>query len=125
MLTNNKTRLCLACNKPLNGRADKKFCCDHCRNDFNNQQKSFDNNYVRNINNALRKNRRILEELLDERKEIRKTSIDKLLYKGFQLKYTTHTYTSPKGKTYFYCYDYGYTSVDKDSLLIVKRKDEL
>ena len=28
---------CLRCNKPFNGRSDKKFCSDKCRNDFNHK----------------------------------------------------------------------------------------
>lgn len=123
MLTTTHNRHCLACNKSLKGRTDKKFCGDYCRNYFNNQLKSCDNNYVRNINNALKKNRRILKELLSETKEITKTSTDQLLYKGFQLKYTTHTYTNQKGKTYFFCYDYGYMPLENNGYLIVKRKE--
>jgi hypothetical protein len=30
---------CLACNKTLRGRADKKFCDDYCRSNYNNLQK--------------------------------------------------------------------------------------
>ena len=59
-----KTKLCLNCNKPVKGRTDKKFCDDYCRNNYNNQLKSNTINLVRNINNALGKNRRILENLL-------------------------------------------------------------
>jgi hypothetical protein len=53
-----------ALRQSFKGRADKKFCDDYCRTNYNNQLKSCENNYVRNINNALGKNRRILEELL-------------------------------------------------------------
>jgi hypothetical protein len=49
-------RKCLYCDKPLNGRSDKKFFNDYCRNAFNNQLKSANDPVVRNINNALIKN---------------------------------------------------------------------
>ena len=54
---------CLQCGDKISGRSDKKFCSDYCRNAFNNDQNRDVNNYVRNINNILRKNRRILAEL--------------------------------------------------------------
>ena len=123
MLTMNDARLCLACNKIIKGRTDKKFCGDNCRNIYNNQLKSSDNNYVRNINNALRKNRRILETFLSPQKEMTKTSMDQLLFKGFQLKYITHTFTNQKGKTYFFCYDYGFMPLEGNALLIVRQRD--
>ena len=71
---------CLECGDKLIGRADKKFCSDQCRNAYNNRNNSDANNLVRNINNTLRKNRRILVEL--NPKDKTKTSRDKLLSKG-------------------------------------------
>jgi len=118
------TRKCLTCSKPLKGRTDKKFCDDYCRNDYNNQLKAGDNNLVRNINNALRKNRRILEALLPVNEEMAKANKDKLLQKEFQFKYNTHTYTNKKGNTYFFCYEYGYLPLENDWFLIVRRREE-
>ncbi|MEI9808189.1 MAG: hypothetical protein WDO16_10100 [Bacteroidota bacterium] len=69
MLQQTETKNCLACDKPLKGRSDKKFCDDYCRNTYNNQLKSISNNNIRNINNTLTKNRRILEGLLPETEE--------------------------------------------------------
>jgi hypothetical protein len=123
MTTDIATKNCLTCGKPLKGRTDKKFCDDYCRNGYNNQLKATDNNYVRNINNALRKNRRILEALLPEKEEMAKTTKDKLLHKEFQFKYITHTYINKKGNTYFFCYEYGYLPLENDWFLIVRRRD--
>ena len=95
-------RLCLVCSKPVKGRTDKKFCDDYCRNNYNNQLKSDTINLVRNINNALGKNKRILEALL-AKEDMTKATKDKLLEKGFQFKYVTHTYTNKKGNVYFFC----------------------
>jgi predicted nucleic acid-binding Zn ribbon protein len=124
MLQQNEPKVCLACGKPIKGRADKKFCDDYCRNSYNNQLKSDSNNVVRNINNALKKNRRILEELLPETEEMAKANKDKLQRLGFQFKYHTHLYTNKKGNTYYFCYEYGYLPLDNDWYLVVKRKDE-
>jgi hypothetical protein len=119
-----ETKTCLTCGKPLKGRADKRFCDDYCRNSYNNQLKSASNNLVRNINNALSKNRRILESLLPEGEETAKANKEKLHRLGFQFKYMTHTYVTKTGKTYFYAYDYGYLPLENDWYLIVKRKEE-
>ncbi|KKQ83435.1 MAG: hypothetical protein UT04_C0032G0014 [Candidatus Daviesbacteria bacterium GW2011_GWF2_38_7] len=56
-------KTCIECGETIVGRSDKKFCCDLCRNSYNNKQNSESTNLVRNINNILRKNRRILQSL--------------------------------------------------------------
>ena len=124
MVAEIKSRFCLNCNKPVKGRTDKKFCDDFCRNNYNNQLKSNTINLVRNINNALGKNRRILENLFIAGEEMAKTTRNKLLQKGFQFKYITHTYTNKKGNVYFFCYDIGYLPLESDWYLLVKRKEE-
>ncbi len=119
-------RTCLSCGKKVKGRIDKKFCDDYCRNNYNNLQKAKGNHssYVRNINNSLLKNRKILEGILPETDDTAKASKDKLLRLGFHFKYITHLYTTKTGKTYFYCYDYGYLPLENDWYLIVKKKEE-
>ena len=121
-----ETKNCLSCGKPLKGRADKKFCDDYCRNNYNNQQKAkgSHSNYVRNINNALLKNRKILESLLSDTAKTTKTNKEKLLQLGFQFKHITHFFTNKEGNTYFYCYDYGYLPTGNDWYLIVRWKEE-
>ena len=117
------TKKCLACDKTLQGRADKKFCNDYCRNAYNNQLKSANTNVVRTINNALLKNRKLLENLLGT-EEMTKATKEKLLRLGFQFKYLTHTYANKKGNVYFFCYEYGYLPLENDWYLLVKRKEE-
>ena len=121
-----ETKTCLSCGKTLKGRFDKKFCDDYCRNNYNNQQKTrgSQSSYVRNINNTLLKNRKILEGILPGTEETAKASKDKLQRLGFHFKYITHLYTTKTGKTYFYCYDYGYLPLEHDWYLIVKIKEE-
>jgi predicted nucleic acid-binding Zn ribbon protein len=124
-MTLTETRNCLLCGKVLKGRVDKKFCDDYCRNSYNNSQKSKGNHstYVRNINNALLRNRKILENLLPETEKMSKATHEKLLHCGFVFKYHTHTYKNPKEQTYFFCYDYGYLPLENNWYLIVKRKE--
>lgn len=119
-----EAKTCAECGKTMRGRSDKKFCDDYCRNNYNNRLKSHSNNCVRNINNALLKNRRILEELLPGNEELSKATKQKFLQAGFQFKYITHTYTNKKGDTYFFCYDYGYLPLNNDWYLIVRRKED-
>lgn len=122
----NDIKNCLCCQKPIKGRADKKFCDDYCRNNYNNQQKAKGNHstYIRNINNALLKNRKILASLKGEKEEHVKSNKEKLITLGFSFKYLTHSFTNKDGKTYYWCYDYGYLPLDHDWYLIVKRKEE-
>lgn len=115
-------RECLACGKSLHGRADKKFCNDYCRNAYNNSQKATTTPLVRNINNALLKNRRILETVLGT-EDMQKLTKEKLLQQGFQFRFMTHTYTNKKGNIYFFCYEYGYLPLENDWYLVVKRKE--
>lgn len=79
---------------------------------------------MRNINNTLKKNRRILEDLLPGSEETAKANKEKLQQLGFQFKYHTHAYTNQKGNTYYFCYEYGYLPLENDWFLVVKRKKE-
>ncbi|MSP68992.1 MAG: DUF2116 family Zn-ribbon domain-containing protein [Bacteroidetes bacterium] len=113
-------RKCIDCGDSINGRADKKFCSDQCRNSYNNRLNSTDTNFMRNVNNILRKNRRILGTLTPNGKSsIHK---DKILDLGFNFSYFTHTYTTRKGAVYFFCYEFGYLAIGNDFLSLVHRK---
>lgn len=124
--TSTSTRACRSCGNPLRGRIDKKYCNDYCRNLFNNEQKSRDgySPAIRNINNTLLKNRRILASFLKGQTETARANRDKLLRLGFHFGYQTHTYTTRTGRQYCYCYDYGYLALENDWYLIVKKKEE-
>lgn len=115
---------CLECGDKLVGRTDKKFCSDQCRISYNNKLNSDETNYVRNVNNALRKNRRILAELNPTRKTV-SVSRQKLLEKGFDFAYLTSLFTTREGKIYKYCYEQGYLETDKGYYLLVVKKDSM
>ncbi|MCX8019811.1 MAG: hypothetical protein N2747_04885 [Chitinophagaceae bacterium] len=119
-------RLCLSCGAALRGRIDKKFCNDYCRNNYNNQMKSNESRHplVRNINNALLKNRKILAGLLPDSEDNCKVSKEKMQQSGFLFKYITHFYTTKTGKTYYFCYDYGYLPLDNDWYLLVRKRED-
>lgn len=112
-------RTCLDCGETLIGRADKKFCNDICRNNYNNRLNSESTNLVRRVNTILRKNRRILAAL----NPMDKTTVhrDKLVEKGFNFNYITSIYTTQKGAVYHFCYEYGYLELDNDFFMLVLR----
>ena len=114
-------RLCLECGAPFKGRVDKKFCSDTCRVAFNNRLNSDDTSYVRNINNILRKNRRILISMNPTGKN--KVSYDKLKARGFDFNHFTSTYKTREGSQYFYCYEHGYLPIEQDWYLLVIKKE--
>ena len=119
-LSANKT--CMSCGRSIKGRSDKKFCDDYCRSTYNNRLHNDTSPCVRNVNNILRKNRRILEELIPE--ETAKITRNRLVEKGFNFQYLTSTYTNKKGMMYYFCYEYGYLPLDNDWLFLVKRKND-
>ncbi|TYB71813.1 hypothetical protein ES676_12285 [Bizionia saleffrena] len=114
------TKLCPECGDKIVGRIDKKFCSDGCRNAYNNKMNKDGKNLIRNINNRLRKNWRILEESNPDQKT--KTTKTKLIQKGFDFNYFTSIYTTKVGTVYYFVYDQGYLPLDNDFYALVKRK---
>lgn len=110
---------CLECGEKIVGRVDKKFCSDYCRNAYHNKNNKDSNNLVRNVNNLLRKNYRILEELNPTDKT--KASKRKLLAKGFNFEYFTSIYTTKTGTVYYFVYDQGYLPLDNGYYALVRR----
>ncbi|TCD11262.1 hypothetical protein EZ449_07165 [Pedobacter frigidisoli] len=115
-------RSCLDCGMPLKGRADKKFCDDACRNNYNNNLKIGDSLVLKRINSILKKNRSILAKLNPDAKA--KTTRKKLLSAGFNFDYHTHTYQTQNGNTYIFCYEYGFLSLADEEFLLVKREEK-
>ncbi|MEO1412846.1 MAG: hypothetical protein AAFW73_23340 [Bacteroidota bacterium] len=112
---------CQECGAPFQGRADKKFCSAHCRTTFNNRLNSDSNNFIRNINNILRKNRRILAALNPRGKT--KIHRDKMLEKGFKFRYFTNVYETKGGNVYHFCYDQGYLELTDGWFALVVRQE--
>ncbi len=112
-------KTCAECGEKIRGRTDKKFCSDYCRNSFHNKANKASSNLIRNTNNLLRKNYRILEELNPDGK----TSVpkSKLLAKGFSFEYFTSLYTTKTGNQYHFVYDQGYLKLDNDFYALVRR----
>lgn len=114
----NKT--CLECSDKIVGREDKKFCSDGCRNAYNNKINKDSTNFMRNVNNKLRKNYRILTALNVDGKS--KTTRAKLLSKGFDFEFFTNILHTKTGNTYHFLYDQGYLALDNDYFMLVKKE---
>ena len=105
-------RKCLDCGDALHGRADKKFCSDQCRNNYNNKLNRDTNNYVRNVHGLLRKNRRILSDMIDEGKT--RLHKDALYALGYNFSFFTHMIELKDGSRFQYCFEYGFREVEDD-----------
>lgn len=112
-------KACLECGEKIVGREDKKFCSDSCRNSYNNKINKDSTNLMRNINNKLRKNYRILCDLNPDGKS--KTNKSKLVSKGFDFEYFTSIYTTKTGNVYYFLYDQGYMSIENEGFVLVKK----
>lgn len=113
-------RTCLYCNDPLSGRVDKKFCSDQCRNAYNNERIAGNENHIRRINAVLKKNRKILEQILaTENKKV--IPLEGLIQSGFNFQFHTFCLTTKNGNTYFFCYEFGYLKLEHDKVMLVKR----
>lgn len=113
------SKLCLECNEKIVGREDKKFCSDGCRNAYNNKINKDSTNYMRNVNNKLRKNYRILCDLNSDGKQ--KVTKAKLFSKGFDFDYFTNILNTKTGNTYFFLYDQGYLALENEIYMLVKK----
>jgi len=110
---------CPECGEKIIGRTDKKFCSDYCRNAHHNNVNKDSSKLIRNTNNLLRKNYRILQELNPNEKT--SVSRTKLLAKGFNFEFFTSIYTTKTGNQYFFVYDQGYLKLENDFFALVKR----
>lgn len=110
---------CDECGDKIVGRIDKRFCNDSCRNAFNNRIKKATTSIIKNTNNRLIKNYRILESLNPQQKT--RISLSKLTAKGFDFNTFTSIYTTKIGTVYYFVYDQGYLPLEKDYYALVKR----
>lgn len=113
-------KTCLECGEKIVGREDKKFCSDGCRNAYNNKINKDSTNFMRNINNKLRKNYRILTGLNADGKG--KTTKSKLLSKGFDFEFFTNILITKTGNTYYFVYDQGYRVLEDEYYMLVKKE---
>ena len=75
---------------------------------------------MRNVNNRLRKNHRLLTDLNTSGKT--KVTKSRLFDGNFDFSYFTSIYTTKTGNTYYYIYDQGYLPLENDLYLLIKKE---
>lgn len=98
--------VCLECGHKIKyGRADKKFCCDSCRNRYNNAQIKAGRAYKRRVMKAISENYEILDHLV----KAGVTSVDlfELVNLGFTLDAVT-SHRKVKCHDEYACFDIKY-----------------
>ena len=103
-------QLCLACNKELKGRSDKKFCDLHCKSSYH-YRKSIDEapRFYNKVDNQLRQNQRILKNYNKAGKATVRAEL--LLKQGFNPNFFTHYWKNLKGDVYLFVYEFGFLKV--------------
>jgi len=107
-------RLCLSCNKTIEGRIDKLFCSPYCKSSYhyikNRNEKRTRFNIV---NEQLKRNRNVLQHF---HKAGKATIIQSELFnKGFDPNYFTNYWKNRKNDVYLFCYEYGFLSINEST----------
>ncbi len=111
---------CLECNSQLLGRADKKFCNDFCRNNYNNRLKSQEMACLKKVNLILAKNRKILLGFLEQ--NVNKINRKVLEEKGFNFDYFTQIIQNRKGMKYYFVYESGYLPLENNWYYLCRKR---
>ena len=106
-------KVCLECGEKIVGRTDKRFCSDACRNLYHYHANNSSINYVRNVVNTLKRNRRILSELNTGSEGKTKVHRDKLLERGYSFMYHT------------FCFEQGFLELGENWFMLVRRDEYL
>jgi predicted nucleic acid-binding Zn ribbon protein len=114
---------CPECGLSVNGRSDKRFCSDGCRNLFHNRERQQLEAQIRNVNQILFSNRRILLAAVESSKQ--RVPLAYLRSKGFNFHFFTHQVQSPSGETAIFCYDVGYRQETSNLLSLLKEDESL
>ncbi|MES2458039.1 MAG: DUF2116 family Zn-ribbon domain-containing protein [Bacteroidota bacterium] len=116
-----KEKLCLTCGEEIKGRADKKFCDDQCRSNYNREQKVSHDQYAKRVNAALKKNRQILKEMNPD--GMVKVLYKDMLQRGFDFGYFTSILKTSKKSYYFFVYEMGFLPINAEQVLLVKKEN--
>jgi hypothetical protein len=102
-------KFCLACDKELKGRTDKKFCNPYCKSAWHYQKdREGQGNFYSRVDKQLKTNRKILKSFNKAGKATVRASI--LTAQGFDPNFFTHYWKNSKGDVYLFVYEYGFLS---------------
>lgn len=114
---------CTTCAQEIHGRKDKRFCSDQCRATHYNNQHADITPLIRNVNNILRRNRRILAQL--NPKGVTTIHRQQLVDYSFSFEYHTHITQTTSGQFCYFCYDQGYVVLEDDFFTLLIRGKEI
>lgn len=120
-----RKKVCKECGEALVGRTDKRFCSDACRNLFHYHANNAPINYVRNVVNILKRNRRVLSELNKSQDGKVKVHREKMVERGYNFLYHTNIYRTKAGNTYVFCFEHGYLELSESWFMLVRRDEYL
>ncbi|WP_373059962.1 hypothetical protein [Zunongwangia sp. H14] len=105
----NIKRLCLACQKELEGRRDKKFCDPYCKSNYHYKKiQKGSGSFYATVDRQLKMNRKILKSFNKAGKATVRAHI--LTDKGFDPNFFTHYWKNKKGDIYLFVYEFGFLS---------------
>jgi len=107
-------RLCLCCNKAVEGRIDKLFCSAYCKTSFHylkNKAKNRTRFHI--VDEQLKRNRSILQHFHKSGKTTLLKS--ELFDKGFDPNYFTNYWKNSKNDVYLFCYEYGFLAINESA----------
>jgi hypothetical protein len=114
-----KKQVCENCREEFTGRGNQKYCSTRCKSAVNNARMTNRDEEVKNMEQKIRKNRKILADLhsIFQNDEIPKIVIDKLQKLGYDETYNNGI--SPDTMTLRYL-DYSLTELGNNNYLIQK-----
>ena len=111
---------CLECGDRIEyGRQDKKFCCETCKNRYNNRKARGSRGIKVKVLSALEKNHNILERVL--KLGLDSISVAELRCLGFNFDYVT-SYHKVRRHDEFGCFDISFTVVS-DRVISITRPE--
>ena len=114
-----KNPVCLECGGGMDsvGRSDRKFCCEQCKNRYNNRKSHEYRGLHMKVLRALDKNHEILDNLL--RSKITSIDLGDLALLGYDLDFST-SYRKNGIHSEYRCFDIKFLCTDKRIFKISK-----
>jgi predicted nucleic acid-binding Zn ribbon protein len=111
---------CIQCGKENQGRSDKRFCSQDCKNAWHADRRQELQAIMGKVNAALRRNWVLLVRVLDGgyRKQVRRVELEAL---GFRWNYMTELFVSEGGRTFYLVYDCAWAELSDGEVLILRK----
>ncbi|MFA7274215.1 MAG: hypothetical protein WC044_10115 [Crocinitomicaceae bacterium] len=117
-----KTCTLIECEEQIEGRSDKKFCCDNHRSKHNDRiNKEFFSQMTVRLNNT-KATYKCLQTLYAQSNSVNPIGIDQMYSNKFKqdIFYVLRTDTSDLKAKWFFIEDYGYRQINDKEFLITK-----